>query len=199
MVAEFLQVNPITQDGAQRVRSAAPAFDVAIDRATGRIVLVWEQLSQGGLIPLRIVLSESVDGGATWSDAIHVDQTPSNSELILEQAFVPSVEVSDDGTIGITYYNFQNDVAGDSRADTDHWFIHCHPELADCLERESWVDPVRLTGESFDMLTAIPANRGLFVGDYTGLASSGSDFFSVFAVTRPGDKQNTLFVSIDGR
>jgi len=94
---------------------------------------------------------------------------------------------------------FQNDVAGDSRSDADVWFIHCHPDFADCGDRESWSQAVRLTEESFDYQGAPEGNRGLFLADYTGLTSVGSDFYALIPVSSDGDPSDVVFVPIIGR
>jgi hypothetical protein len=57
--------------------------------------------------------AQSTDGGLTWSPEVRLDQTPGNDGSLVEQAILPSVAVSEDGTIGVTYYNFQNDTAGE--------------------------------------------------------------------------------------
>jgi len=172
------------------------SMDVAVDRKTGALYMVWEQLF-GQLT--QIAFSSSSDGGLTWSTPIQVDRTPPNPSSRLEQAFVPSVEVSDDGTIGIPYYNFQNETLGNGQADTDHWFIHCDPGATDCNDAESWSPPLRLTQDTFDILNAPLAGDLLFLGDYVGLTSSGSDFFAFFPVTTEDDPANAIFVPIRAR
>jgi hypothetical protein len=176
------------------VRQAA--MDVAVDRKTGALYMVWEQLF-GQLT--QIAFSSSSDGGFTWSTPIQVDRTPPNPSSRLEQAFLPSVEVSNDGTIGITYYNFQNETLGNGQADTDHWFIHCDPGATDCNDAESWSPPLRLTQDTFDILKAPLTGDLLFLGDYVGLTSSGSDFFAFFPVTTEDDPANAIFVPIRAR
>ena len=101
--------------------------------------------------------------------------------------------------MGVTYYNFQNDTPEDSRWDTDHWFIHCHPDFADCTDAESWSAGIRLTPSSFDYLLAPKRTDGLFLGDYVGLAAAGDDFFAFFPVTTLDDPANAVFVPIRQR
>ena len=180
-------------DGAL-VRSSI--FDVAMNRETEELYVVWE-LSFG--IALQVALSSSSDGGFTWSAPIRIDDTPANSPFTLEQAFIPSVEVSNDGTVGVTYYNFQNDVAGALPSLSDYWFVSCHPKLADCGDGGSWSAAVRLTPDSFDYALAplvTGGSSGLFLGDYVGFTSSGSDFFALFSATTEDDPANAIFVPI---
>ena len=182
------------------IRSASNLFDVAVDRTTGHLVAVWEQLFAEGIVgDGQIAFAQSDDGGRTWTEPVRIDQTPESTIEVLNQAFVPSVEISDDGTIGVTYYNFENDTPDMPPSLTDYWFIHCHPGFVDCTDRASWADPVRVTSTSFDILQANPSPRGLFLGDYMGLTSLGSDFFTAFAISGPGDRQDIYFSPIRGQ
>ena len=181
---------------AEQVRSGV--HDIAVDRKSGALYVVWEQFTDGGP-PIGIALTQSTDGGLTWTERTRIDRTPA-SELVLEQAFLPSVEVSDDGTIGVSYYTFQNDTLGDDRSDADAWFIHCHPEDGDCSTAEPWSEPLRLSARSFDYQTApLVASGDAFLGDYLGLATAGSDFYAVIAVTTENDPGDAVFVPILGR
>jgi hypothetical protein len=197
LVANAVRDRPFVPDGG-RLRSGFKLFDVAVDRTTGHLYAVWEQIFSGIVVPTQVAFSSSTDGGLTWSAPTRIDRTPVAESLLLEQAIVPSVEVSDDGTVGVTYYNFQNDTLEDARWDTDYWFIHCHPDLADCRNVESWSAGIRLTPSSFDFLLApeLTPNNGSFLGDYVGLASAGDDFFAFFSVTTADDPANAIFVPI---
>jgi hypothetical protein len=173
---------------------------MAVDRATGALYVVSENyFNDETWFPNQVAFVSSTDGGHTWSDRIRIDDTPPNENPVIEQAFMPSVEVSDDGTIGVTYYSFQNDEAGDEHSDADVYFIHCHPDLADCNTRGGWSEAIRLTPNSFDYEVAPTGRRGLFLGDYMGLTATGHDFFAFFSVTAGDDPANTLFVPIRGR
>ncbi|MFW2386758.1 MAG: sialidase family protein [Polyangiales bacterium] len=199
-VAVIRQTVPRTPDGEEPIRSSSNLFDVAVDRSTGRLVAVWEQFFGEGIVgESQVAFTQSDDGGLTWTEAVRIDQTPESPTATLNQAFVPVVEISDDGTIGVTYYNFENDTPDMLPSETDNWFIHCHPDLADCTDPASWADPVRVTKESFDISKAIASSRGLFLGDYMGLTSFGSDFFTAFTVTLPSETQNIVFAPILGR
>ncbi|MBW1906328.1 MAG: exo-alpha-sialidase, partial [Deltaproteobacteria bacterium] len=176
-IADVHAISPFAPDPAQRIRSGWD--DIAVDRRTGNLYMVWEDSFREPRLT-QVAFAQSTDGGLTWSPEVRLDQTPVNDYSLLsllEQAILPSVAVSEDGTIGVTYYNFQNDTAGDSRSDADHWFIHCHPEVTDCTDAANWGEQILLTKESFDY-NAAPVSRGLFLGDYVGLAAAGSDFFA---------------------
>jgi hypothetical protein len=191
-----LRAQPQTPDLNQQVR-ASNMFDVAVDRESGALYVVWEQVfEEVALIPLQFAFSRSTDSGVTWSAPVRIDKTPFDMNPLLRQAFLPSVAVASDGTIGVTYYNFENDTAGEPPSSSDHWFIHCDPAEVDCADATRWSDAIRLSEESFDYLTAPVVPRGLFLGDYVGLAAVESDFVAMFPVSTEADSAHVLSVRI---
>ena len=169
-----------TPDTGNDVRDAAGLFDVAVDANSGALYAVFQDRRFTGFDQIALVTSS--DGGRTWSTPIKVNQTPSTpGNPLRQQAFIPSVAVAGDGTVGVTYYDFRNDDATGELA--DYWLVHCH---ANCGIAASWADEVRLTETSFDYLRAAQAN-GLFLGDYMGLATHpfDSQFRANFKQTVP--------------
>jgi hypothetical protein len=65
-----------------------------------------------------------------------------------------------------------------------------------------FTDALRLTPESFDYLKApyadVASNQGLFLGDYVGLTSSGSDFLGLFSAVTDDDPADAVFVRVRG-
>src|SRR5262249_27419532 len=142
---------------------------------------VWQDGRFSPTGAAKVAFSQSTDGGLTWSPVIRIDQSPGNVP-----AFTPQVHVAADGTIGLTYYDLHNATAA-QLALTDVFIAHCHTATSDCTNPASWASggETRLTTSgSFDMATA-PNAGGLFVGDYQGLATSGTTFKSVFALAQP--------------
>jgi hypothetical protein len=130
----------------------------------------------------------STDGGASWSHAVKINQTPLDpANPLRQQAFIPSVTVTGDGTVGVTYYDFRND--DDVGELADHFLVRCQ---SDCASAESWGGEQRLTDESFDYRDAPEAN-GLFLGDYVGLAADESDFLAFFQQAFPDDPASGFF------
>jgi hypothetical protein len=205
ITATGVQSKPVTPDGEELIRAGHYLFDVAVDRQSGYLAAVWYDFFQGAplISPGQVAFSSSTDGGLTWTDPVRIDRTPANDEFALEQAFTASVEISDDGTIGVTYYDFQNATTEGPPYWSDHWFTNCHPELVDCNDPASWGEAVRLTPESFDYALApyadVTSNQGYFLGDYMGLTSAGSDFLALFSVTTEKHPADTVFVRIRGR
>src|SRR5262249_5845819 len=139
-------------DTGRNIRAEGGLPEVAIDRATGALYVVWQDASFSGVD--EIAFSMSTDNGKTWSAPIKVDQTPRSTTPGEEQAFVPGVHVAADGTVAVTYYDFRNNDANPG-VPTDYWIVRCH---ADCADPTSWGGEERLTTGSFDIEQA-PAAR----------------------------------------
>jgi hypothetical protein len=162
-------------------------FSVAVDRASGNVYAAWEDTQFSGGQYTSATLSMSSDGGLTWSTPIPVNQTPHGIPPGNQQAFLPSVAVAADGTIGVSYYDFRfNDPQ--PGLPTDLWLVQCHPSRGESpTNPSSWGEEVRLTDTSFDLEKAITRFGAFFLGDYEGLTGVGNDFVSAFGqVDRDG-------------
>jgi len=157
------------------VRTGDIIPNIAVDRTTGNLYVVWQdgRFSSDG--HAGIAFSKSTDGGLTWSAPVQINTVPST------QAFTPSVAVAADGTIGVTYYDFRNDTSSPPLT-TDYWIVHSHDGGA------TWTED-HVAGP-FDMTNA-PVARGYFVGDYEGLASIGRSFVPLFIQTTSSSSNMT--------
>jgi hypothetical protein len=142
-----------------------------------------------GFVYEDVAFSQSLDGGLHWSTPIKVNLTPPTAAPGNRQAFTPSVDVSSDGTVAVTYYDFRNNTPDPTTLPTDYFVIHCH---ASCASAGSWTNEVRLTNVSFDMRRA-PNAGGFFTGDYEGLASSGTTFLPFWSASHGTDPASTFF------
>ena len=88
--------------------------------------------------------------------------------------------VRDDGTIGVTYYDFRNNTADPSTLPTDLW-------LAQSGDGVTWRES-HVTGP-FDLSIA-PDAEGLFLGDYHGLTSIGATIVPFYVRTNNGNPGN---------
>jgi len=166
------------------VRTGDIIPDFAVDSTSGNLYAVWQThrtatVSQlGSTFPVddTIVVSQSTDGGRTWSAPVKVNHTTAG-----KQAFTAAVHVSSNGDVAVTYYDFRNDSLGDAQLSTDYWVVHCHAATSDCTKESSWGNENRLTpaGAPFDMRSA-PYAGGYFVGDYEGLDNFGTTFTPFF-------------------
>jgi hypothetical protein len=96
------------------------------------------------------------------------------------------VHVNSDGTIGVTYYDFENATAAQPGL-TDAFIVTCPAATSDCTKAASWKaggETQLSTTGSFDMTTA-PNAEGFFVGDYEGLTATGATFDPFFVMAQP--------------
>jgi hypothetical protein len=171
------------RDGAP-IRTGDLLVEAAADprRKSDTIHIVWQDIRFTLAAPLpyfndQIVIASSHDGGLTWSDPRRVSANK------LTQAFTGSVEIDDDGDVGVTYYDFTADDPAGVPLQTDYWFTGSRDGGATYSARR------RLTDRSFDMRTA-PFAQGFFVGDYEGLTSAGGRFLPVFVTANDGNVAN---------
>jgi hypothetical protein len=153
-----------------------PSF--AVDKRNGNLYAVWEDGRFSNFQYNDVGFSMSADGGFTWSTPIRVNQTPLNIAALNRQSFFPVIAVADDGTIGVTHYDFRfNDPS--PGLPTDYWLVRCHPSLTTPASSPvNWGGEVRLTDSSFN-LEACGIINGVFrPGEYFGLAAAGNDFVS---------------------
>jgi hypothetical protein len=75
---------------------------------------------------------------------------------------------------------------------TDYFAAHCESLSSDCTDPANWANEARLTDSSFDYLDT-PFARGLFPGDYEGLASEVADSVSVSGIADPTDPASMFF------
>jgi BNR repeat-like domain len=175
-------------DTGNPIRAEGSVNDVAV-APNGDIYVAWQDSRFRGVDGM--VVSKSTDDGLTWSAPVPVNQTPTDVPLADQQAFIPSIDVANDGTVAVTYYDFRNNTAA-SGVPTDYWIVHCHAATVDCSNAANWGDEARLSSGSFDIEQA-PAARGptgFFVGDYEALASVGNDFLPVFIQVNDGNAAN---------
>jgi len=175
---------------SQPIRSGGlPAF--AVDRSTGTLHAVWEDdTTQPGIDEIRF--SESTDGGSTWSTPIKVNQTPTSVSAADQQAFTPEVKVAADGTVGVTYYDFRNNTSAPGLT-TDYWLVTCHSA---CSKPSSWAGNETHVGGPFDLEQAANS-RGLFLGDYEGLLTTGNSFGAFFdAAIKQSTNPSDVFYSL---
>jgi Neuraminidase (sialidase) len=176
VVSKLVRATVRTPGDGLPLRTGDIAPDIAIDQGSGAIYVAWQDAASG---TVSIMLSKSTDGGATWSAPQKVSDSPAGVA-----AFTPSVDVSNDGAVGVTFYDFRNDTPDTATALTDYWF------RASTDGGSTWGASQRVTPTSFDMKKA-PVARGFFVGDYEGLDHGGSAFKVFFAQTNAGSGNPT--------
>jgi hypothetical protein len=126
-----------------------------------------------------------------------VNKTPTNIPPGNRQAFLPSIAVAADGTIGVTYYDFRFNDANPGLP-TDYWLVHCRPSATSLVtDPANWGSEVRLTDASFDLEKAfqkfLEKGSPYFVGDYEGLTTVGNDFLAVWSQPHHTDPDSVFF------
>jgi hypothetical protein len=159
---------------AEPVRTGDIIPNIAVDRESGALFVVWQDARFSGGRRDAIAFSTSRDSGLTWSAPVRINQAPN------VQAFTASIDVSDD-SIAVTHYDFRHDNADPKVLLTDYW------RLVSKNDGQSWRES-HITGP-FDMRTA-PFARGFFVGDYEGLGHRNGAFVPFFVMTNSGDLNN---------
>lgn len=173
VVNEFFSTGAIDLEGGVPVRDAGEIPDIAVNNVTGDLYVTWQDSRFNPDGRVGVVVARSTDGGDTWSVPVQVNQVADPAV----QAFLPSVAVNADGTVGVMFYDFRNDVGGDATLDTD-----IHLALFDADLGFQGEKPV--TPQSFDLRqSVITGARGYFPGDYVGLDTDGSDFVAAVTVT----------------
>ena len=166
IISKDMSVAVTDPDTGAPVRTGAGLPDIAVDRSTGTLYVVWADGRFSNGAHDDVALSRSTDGGLTWSAPIKINQTTNNAA-----ALTPSVYVAANSTVGVAYYDFRNNTPA-AGVPTDYWIIRCKSASA-CTNTADWSE-THVAG-SFDIETA-PISRGYFLGDYEGLTSVGSDF-----------------------
>jgi hypothetical protein len=171
-----------TPGDGRPVRTGDSAPDIAIDRRTGAVYVVWQTAASG---TPAVHLSKSIDGGRTWSAPQEVSGSPAATA-----AFTAAVDVNDSGAVAVTYYDFRNDTPDPATALTDYWIRSSTDGAA------TWAPSQRVTPTSFDMKKA-PIARGYFVGDYEGLDHARDVFKLFFVQTNSTDTNPTDVYAAD--
>jgi hypothetical protein len=170
VVSRLVDRTVTTPGDGRPLRTGDSVPDIAIDRRTGAVYVVWQDGASG---TPAVRLSKSADGGRTWSAPQKVSGSPAGTP-----AFTAAVDVDDAGAVAVTYYDFRRDTPTRATALADYWIRISTDGTA------TWAPSQRVTPTSFDMKKA-PFARGYFTGDYEGLDHAGTTFKLFFVQTHP--------------
>jgi hypothetical protein len=148
------------------VRDGAGLGSIAV-APNGDLVVAWQDRLPTNSALDGILFSRSSDGGVTWTTPALVNR------FTAAQAFTATIAVRADGRIGITHFDFRDDVAGDGKLTTSGWLVTSSDGI-------NWAET--RVAQPFDLHLA-PVARGYFLGDYMGLVASGGSFVPFFVQT----------------
>jgi hypothetical protein len=136
--------------------------EITVNPESGALYVVWQDARFSGGQRDGIAFSRSLNGGLAWSPPTQINKATNT------QAFTATINVNQEGTIGVTYYDFRKDNSDPNVLLTNYWMVKSSD--GGTTWHESGV------AGPFDMRTA-PFARGFFVGDYEGLTSELMPFF----------------------
>jgi hypothetical protein len=171
-VADLLAVGARDPDTGTLIRDGAALGQIAV-APNGHLWVVWQDARFSGGAHDGIALSRSTDGGRTWSPPVQVNSRPS------VPAFTPNVHVLANGTVGVLFHDLRSNTGDAANLPTE-------VILARSADGTTWTE--HRISPTFDLATA-PSARGLFLGDYQGLASADNVFVPVHVRTT-GDPAN---------
>ena len=178
-------VDPTTNSAPAPLRTAAGLPQPVIG-ANGQLYVVWEGLN-GATGTDQAFITTSSDGGASWS-------TPSivNSAYTSRPAYTPSVAVAPDGTVGVTYYQW--DTATSTGLEPTVLYIQKSTSAGNSSIAPTFGARTALSSE-FNGLAA-PFAEGYFLGDYDGLVANSTGFIPFNVLTNCDDSSCLALTSV---
>jgi hypothetical protein len=157
--------------GTPGIRDGSDIVSVSVGPG-GVVYVAWQDSRFSSGDHDGIAMTQSSDGGMTWSTPIEVNGDTA------AQAFTPTIHVQPSGAITVTYYDLRNNTqAALGELLADAWIV--------TSSDGSTFSESHLSGP-FDMVNA-PDSGGLFVGDYEAL-SSAAGTLPLYAQTDAGTK-----------
>ena len=172
-ISSFLGIGTRDPETGAAIRDSGFLGQISVG-PQGQLYVVWQDARFSNGARDAIAFSRSTDGGLTWSLPVRVNADAS------VQGLIPSVNARADGTIGVSYFDMRSNTADPATLLTDYW-------LATSRDGVNWTD--RRISAAFDLAVA-PVARGLFLGDYMGLVSAGSNFYPLYVRTNSGNLAN---------
>lgn len=185
------------QTGIRIANSSAGTTAAAVDPRSGRIYVAWEDARWSGGTVNAIALSSSPDGGESWTAPVMANATASSLPPLSQQAFTPSVSVAANGDVGVAYYDLR--ASDQPLLLANRWLDVCrHASQAACT---TFAKERRLTPASFNLENAPVSSAGIgingyFLGEYEGLATTGSEFIAVFAEPAGSDQAQIFATTV---
>jgi hypothetical protein len=164
-IARVAQNAIIDPDSGKAIYEFCCLYSVAIARRHDAYVAYT---TVAGTRSGKVLVVHSDDGGKTWGRPHAVVSLPA-------QTLIPSIAVAQDGTLGLTWYDFRRDKRGDKALTTDYWFAYSR-DHGRRWHRSHLAGP-------FDLRSSRRTARP--VGVYEGLAGLPHGFAATFIQASP--------------
>lgn len=167
-----------TRDPKDRDWLSAPS--PAVDPATGRLYVVWEE-SPADAVPF-VAFMRSDDGGQTWSDPVAINDVEPQREWNFNE-FFPSLAVAANGRLDVAWYDWRDDVAFDPEEE-ENVFQHVYASYSND-GGDTWAEDLRVSDRAIDRRLGVAEAYG--VKGPVGLASTDRAAYVAWDDTRNGD------------
>ena len=184
-VADPNNIDPTTNSAPAPLRTAGGLPQPVIG-TNGQLYVVWEDLDNATGTD-QAYITTSNDGGASWSTPALV-----NSAYTSQPAYTPSVAIAPDGTVGVTYYQW--DKATSSGLEPTVLYIQKSTNAGTSSTAPTFGARTAVSSE-FNGLAA-PFAEGYFLGDYEGLVANASGFIPFNVLTNCDDGSCLALTSV---
>ncbi|HEY0491848.1 MAG TPA: sialidase family protein [Candidatus Dormibacteraeota bacterium] len=164
--ARFMYTNAVDPGNGGQLRFFGQ--DITAAAAGNAVYVSWFVNYPGRESSIWVARSE--DRGLHWSPARAVVREK-------PEAFLPTLAVAGDATVGMLWFDFRKFTAGSSRLDTDTWF-------STSKDRGTHWTTRHVSGP-FNLRSAPSARFGPFIGDYMGLVGLPDGFAAAFVQAKP--------------
>jgi hypothetical protein len=172
IIDKLFRVTVRDPDTGQALRTGDFNPEVAVDPASGKIYVVWQDGRFSGGTRSDIAFTMSSDGGQSWTPTVKINTGSAGTS-----AFLPVVHAAADGSVGVLFYDLRNNTPDPATLPTDVWLTHCHTS---CSNPANWTE-TQVAGP-FNYKNA-PNAGGFFLGDYVGLSATPDAFAALFTET----------------
>ena len=179
-----------------RTGNIIPSYTV--NPKNGFLYVVWQSGEfRDDFLP-QIAISTSRDGGMSWSVPTKVSRTPKKAKN--PQAFTPFVAVTENGYVGVLYFDFRHDdKSHPSKTKTDA-YLAIYKEVNDSTGGSTkvgldFVREIRLSKKSYIAQNGPQTTQGVMTdGDYEFLVALEKDFYAIYTKSEKGPfkKPSTL-------